>query len=333
MRNPFLIILAALCMTACKPKQVDPVVGAPVFPLQLERFDSAFFNMDTTHTKQSVDSLLVHYPNFTTLFLTRILMLKSVEDTAFIKAFYSIYKPVYVASQKVNAIQIATPLVADGLRRFHFYFPKYTLSNKLTLFVGPFEQFANVLTKDAIAIGLQMHLGNGSSWYSSEQMQTMYPIYMSSKFTPNQIPVRSLENILNDMSPLAETGNLLSQLVETGKRQYILKTCLPGLADTVLLGYSDKQLKALSKEESKIWEYIVAEKLIYSNSDKDINAFMNEGAENEIFGEAFPGNVGKYIGYKIVAAWMQQKPNDAGSLQKLMETPAQQIFNEAKYAP
>ncbi len=333
MRMPFLIILAVLCMTACKPKPVDPVVGAPPFPLQLERFDSAFFNMDTIHTKQSVESLLAHYPNFTTLFLTRILMLKSVEDTAFIKAFYRIYQPVYAATQKVNAIQIAQPLLADGLRRFHFYFPKYPLTNKLTLFVGPFEQFANILTKDAVAIGLQMHLGNGSSWYNSEQMQTMYPSYMSSKFTPNYIPLKSLENILNDMSPLSETGNLLSQFLETGKRQYILKVCLPSLADTVLLGYTNKQLNVLSKEESKIWQYIVAEKLIYSTNDKDINVLMNEGAENEIFGEAFPGNVGKFIGYKIVSDWMHQKPNDAGSLEKLMATSAQQIFNEAKYAP
>jgi hypothetical protein len=260
-------------------------------------------------------------------------MLQSVQDTGSIKMFYRLYKPVYLEAQRLNAIGTEKPILEEGFKRLHFYFPKYPLTHKLTLFVGPFEQFGNIITKDAVAIGLQMHLGKSSSWYAPERMQTMYPNYISTRFTPNYIAVNSMENILNDMAPLAEQGNLVTQMIESGKRQYILKACLPSLSDTLLFGYSDKQLSILNKEESKIWEYMVAEKLSYSNNESDISDFLQEGDNNQIFGDLFPGNVGKYIGYKIVDAWMHQKSQANLTMEKMLSTPAQQIFLGANYAP
>jgi hypothetical protein len=333
MRISFLLILVILGMTACQSKRVDPAAGAPRFPIYLERFDSAFFNIDTLHTSQSIDSLLVHYPNFTTVFLTQILMLQSVQDTGSIKMFYRLYKPVYLEAQRLNAIGTEKPILEEGFKRLHFYFPKYPLTHKLTLFVGPFEQFGNIITKDAVAIGLQMHLGKSSSWYAPERMQTRYPNYISTRFTPNYIAVITMKNLLNDLEPLKEQGNLITQIIESGKRQYILKACLPNLSDTLLFGYSDKQLSILNKEESKIWEYMVAEKLSYSNNESDISDFLQEGDNNQIFGDLFPGNVGKYIGYKIVDAWMHQKSQANLTMEKMLSTPAQQIFLGANYAP
>jgi hypothetical protein len=297
MRISFLLILVILGMTACQSKRVDPAAGAPRFFIQLEKFDSAFFNIDTLHTSQSIDSLLVHYPNFTAPFLTQILMLQSVKDTISINMFYRMYKPVYIEAQKLNAIQTAKPILEDGYRRLHFYFPKYPLTHKLTLFVGPFEQFGNIVTKDALAIGLQMHLGIGSSWYMTERMQTMYPSYISSRFTPNYIAVITMENLLNDLEPLKEQGNLITQIIESGKRQYILKACLPSLSDTLLFGYSEKQLSILNKEESKIWEYMVAEKLSYSTNESDMSDFLQEGDNNQIFGDLFLEIIRFYICY------------------------------------
>ena len=333
MKRILFVFLVLFGIIACKPKRLDPAAAAPSYPLHISRFDSAFFNIDTLHTAQSIDSLLVHYPNFTKPFLTQILMLKSVQDTNTIKLFYRIYKPVYEAAQKTNAIQTAMPVLAEGFKRFHFYFPRYPLTHQLTLFVGPFEQSSNIMLEDAVAIGLQAHLGLGSSWYATEQMQAMYPSFLRIRFSPNYIAVNTLENLLNDMEPLKEDGNLITQLIESGKRQYILKACLPHVADSLLFAYSEKQLNVLTKEESKIWDYLVAEKATFSTNQSEINAFVQEGDTNEVFGELFPGNVGKFMGYKIVAAWMGQKAQSNITIEKMLSTPAQQIFSGANYAP
>lgn len=333
MRIPFLIIMLGLGLSACKFKQTDIAKAVPPFPIQIERFDSAFFEMDTSHMQASLNVLQAKYPNFTNDFITKVLMIKSIQDTQMIKTFMRMYMPVYQEAIRVNAIQIAKPHLEEGFKYLHYYFPKYSLSHKATFFVGPLGLYKNVLLKDADAIGLQMYLGANSNWYQSETMQFMAPYYERRKFEPRYIAVDAVENIIDEIQEMKEPENLLNQLVAAGKKQYLLKACLPSMPDSILFGYTNMQLSLLKKEASSIWDYVLAEQLLYTTNESDIIRFMQEGAENEIFGEGFPGNTGKYIGYQIVDAWMQKKAKDSVSMEKLLATPAQQIFNGAKYAP
>lgn len=333
MRIPFLMIMLALGLTACKFKQTDIAKAASPFPIQIERFDSAFFEMDTMHMQASLGVLQVKYPNFTNDFITKVLMIKSVQDTQMIKTFIRLYMPIYQEAKRVNAIKIAKPHLEEGFKRLHYYFPKYDLSHKAIFFVGPLGLYKNVLLKDADAIGLQMYLGSNSDWYQSSSMQFIVPNYERRKLNADYIAVDAIENIIDEMQVLKEPENLLSQLIAAGKKQYVLKACLPSTPDSILFGYTNRQLSLLKKEASSIWDYVLAEQLLYTTNESDIIRFMQEGAENEIFGEGFPGNTGKYIGYQIVDGWMQQKAKDSVNMEKLLATPAQQIFNGAKYAP
>lgn len=333
MRKTLSLLTIILCIIGCSQKPVDPAASAPNFPLQVERFDSAFFEMDTLHMQVSLDKLQTQFPNFTTDFITKVLMINSVQYTGMIKTFIKIYMPLYKESKSVNAIKVAKPIVEDGFKHLHFFFPKYTLPHKLTLFVGPLGLFKNILLKDAVAIGLQMYLGENSNSYQSEKMQFISPNYERRKFKPDYIAVDALANIIDDMPKLEESNILLNQIIDAGKKQYILKACLPNLTDSVLFGYTNQQYADLKKEEAKIWENIVAEKLIYSTNETDIIDIMQEDATSKKFGDAFPGNVGKYVGYKIVEAWMKQKEQATINFETLMQTPAQKIFTNAKYAP
>jgi hypothetical protein len=130
-----------------------------------------------------------------------------------------------------------------------------------------------------------------------------------------------------------DSGTLITQIIETGKRQYILNACLPSLHDTVLFGYTKKQLNAVSQETSAIWNYIVDNKLTDSKDLAVIGSLMREGLNNEVFGEAFPSNVGKYIGYQIVQTWMQQKQQKNTTMDALLKMPADKIHRTAQYNP
>jgi hypothetical protein len=330
--NLFLLILI-LCIIGCSQKPLDPAAGAPNFPLQVERFDSAFFEMDTLHMQASLSKLQANYPSFANDFITKVLMIQSVQDTGMIKTFINIYMPVYKETKSVNAIKVAKPIVEDGFKHLHFFFPNYALPHKLTLFVGPLGLFKNILLKDAVAVGLQMYLGENSSSYQSEKMQFISPNYERRKFKPDYIAVDAVANIIDDMPKLEESNILLNQLIDAGKKQYILNACLPSLHDTVLFGYANQQLVDIKKEEAKIWGIMVGEKLIYTANESDIIEIMQDGDNSKKFGDAFPSNVGKFIGYRIVDAWMKQKEQAKVSFETLLKTPAQKIFSNAKYAP
>lgn len=335
MRNSlFVAFTLVFFMFSCSNANTDPAANAPDFVINVERYDSAFFSMDTMHTKTAIVKLLKDHPGFSQDFISRILMLKQLDDTISIKTFYKSYLPIYKEVQNVDAIKIAKPALESAFKRLHFYFPKYKLTHNVILFVGPLESYGNIITNDAIAVGLQMHMGAGSKWYYDEHIQTIYPTYLSRRYTPDYIALSSVQNILSDIYLSSnKSQTLIAQMIEAGKVQYILNACFPNTPDSLRLGYKNEQCINLKSQEGQIWAYLLHEKLSFSTNPSDIDNFMQDAESSSIFGESLPGNVGKYIGFKIVSSWMQQNAQKGISMEMLLNTSADKIFESAAYNP
>jgi hypothetical protein len=331
----FYILLFSILFTACTLKPEDPAKNAVKLSFKIARFDTDFFSMDTNHIAKEVHNLYQKHPLFSDDFFRLILMSNPLKDTLSIKAFYRSYLPIYKLSKKINAPNLVHQDIVSGLSKFHFYFPTYTMPTSIIYFIGPLEGYGNVITKQGIAVGLQMYLGANTPWYFSEQIQSIYPTYISRKFEPAYIPVVAIRNILDDFASSKPIGkNVLTNMVEAGKRQYIIKSCLPQTADSLIWGYSNKQLAALKTNENEIWSFIKNQKLIYSAAQRDVQDLMHDAAHNDYFGEDIPGDVGSYIGYQIVEAWMaKQSEKTRANLLTLLNKPAEQLFEEAKYNP
>jgi hypothetical protein len=329
--NVLLYGLIGLALAGCSSPAQDPAELAPSPKMTEIRFDSAFFAMDSLHFESDLAKLVQQYPQFSEDYFDRILMLSSKKESNKILAFYKAYLPIYQATTKIQAPKKATPEIAEAFKRFHFYFPTYTLPKQIIYFIGPLETYGNVVTKDGLAIGLQLYMGAASSWYDSEQISTIYPSYISRQFAPEYIVVNSIQNILNDYDPLAINGKqLIDQMIEIGKRQYIFSQCLPTASDTLLLGYTGNQLKAIKENAGDIWTFLSSQNRLFSVDPNLTSAILREAPYNDYFGEDIPGNVGKYIGYEIVKSWMsQQNGKSKSDLNQLLKTPAKTIFDQA----
>jgi hypothetical protein len=323
--------LFLLSLVGCNSIPQDPVIGMPTPKIAAIRFDSAFFAMDSLHFESDLAKLAQAYPQFSADYFNRILMRSSKKESKKILAFYKAYLPIYQATTKIQAYKKATPEIAEAFKRFHFYFPSYRLPTQLIYFIGPLETYGNVVTKDGLAIGLQLYMGAASSWYDSEQISTIYPRYNSRQFAPEYIVVNSIQNILNDYEPLAINGKqLIEQMIEIGKRQYILSQCLPNASDTLLLGYTGNQLKAIDENKGDIWTFLSSQNRLFSVDPNLTSSILTEAPYNDYFGEDIPGNVGKYIGYRIVQSWMsQQNGKSKNNLNQLLKMPAKTIFDQA----
>ncbi len=325
--------LIGLALAGCKTASQDPALLGPSPKMTEIRFDSAFFAMDSLHFESDLAKLVQAYPQFSEDYFNRILMLPSKKESKKILAYYKAYLPIYQATTKIQASKKATPEIAAAFKRFHFYFPTYALPKQIIYFIGPLETYGNVVTKDGLAIGLQLYMGAESSWYYSEQINTIYPTYISRQFTPEYIVVNSVQNILNDYEPLAINGKqLIEQMIEIGKRQYILSQCVPAASDTLLLGYTSNQLKAIEENKGDIWTFLSSQNRLFSVDPSLTTAILTESPYNDYFGADIPGNVGKYIGYAIVQSWMkQQKGKSKNNLNLLLKTPAKTIFDQADF--
>jgi hypothetical protein len=320
-----------LALAGCSSPTQDPAQLGPTPKMTEIRFDSAFFAMDSLHFESDLAKLVQQYPQFSEDYFNQILMLSPKKESKKIGAFYKAYLPIYQATTKVQAFKKATPEITAAFKRFHFYFPTYTLPKQIIYFIGPLETYGNVVTKEGLAIGLQLYMGAASSWYYSEQINTIYPTYISRQFAPEYIVVNAIQNILNDYDPLALNGKqLIEQMIEIGKRQYILSQCLPTASDTLLLGYTGNQLKAIEDNKGDIWTFLSSQNRLFSVDPNLTSAILREAPYNDYFGEAIPGNVGKYMGYRMVQSWMnQQKGTSKSDLNQLLKTPAKTIFDQA----
>lgn len=221
----FLSIAATVLLLGCQSNQKTPDVSAIDVPLTTIRFEQAFFAIDTLKLDASLQKLANQEHFFTQDFLYNILattpQTASQDLPQFLNAYQSMYKQ---ASTQFTSIKAEEAAIKEGLKYVKYYFPEYKLPTKLITFIGPINSFGNIITIDALAVGLQMYLGKKDPIYLTEEGQNLYPVYVSRRFERAYMATNCMKNIIDDLYPLQDAGApLCEQMVEAGKRLYFLK--------------------------------------------------------------------------------------------------------------
>ncbi len=333
MNTRIIALFLLFCLGACNSKDEAPDVSRIKVPLAQLHFEQDFFAIDTNQLEKSITVLDKKYPGFTTVFLSNILALMPASELADLKSFYRAYQPLYQQSNAIfNEQEKQSQKIKQGLQYVKHYFPNYPLPTQLISFIGPINSFGSILTEDAIAIGLQLFMGKDHPLYTSEEGQALYPAYISRKFEPAYIPVSAMNNIVLDMYPEQLSGKpLVAQMVELGKRMYVVDHLLPALSDTLITGYSSKQLEACMNNQKNIWSFFIQNDLLYKSDPQLVREYVTDGPFTQAFGKESPGNIGQFLGWQIVKNWM--KKNKAVSFEELMKKDPVQLFEEAKYKP
>jgi hypothetical protein len=329
----FLSIAATVLLFSCQSFQKTPDVSAIDVPLTPIRFEQAFFAIDTLKLDASLQKLAGQEHFFTQDFLYNILattpQTASKDLPQFMSAYQSMYKQVSTQFASIKAEEAA---IKEGLQYVKYYFPDYKLPTKLITFIGPINSFGNIITIDALAVGLQMYLGKKDPIYLTEEGQSLYPVYVSRRFERAYMATNCMKNIIDDLYPLQDAGApLCEQMVEAGKRLYFLKKVLPNEADSIVTGYTAAQLEGCYKSEKDIWSFFVQNNLLYEKDPSLIGDYMHDGPNTAVFGDSSPGFIGQFVGYRIVEAFLEK--NKETSLDKLLKIPAKIIFEQAKYKP
>ena len=338
-------LLISLVIAACGGKNIPDVSDVKV-DLEVQRFEQDLFAIDTNHIYTEYVALQKKYPTFLHEFTLNILGLPPLSDTAeteidALKRFLRDYRPVKDSADKVfrNFDKIAAD-VKQGLQFVGHYFPGYPSPKKLITFIGPMDAYfegstsgyGDVITSEALATGLQLHMGADFSMYKSQMGLSLYPSYISRRFTPECIPVNCIKNIVDDMFPdNSGSKSLVEQMVEKGKRIYLLDKLLPYTPDTLKIGYTKNQLEGCYKNEGLIWNYFLTQGLLYNSDPGMIKNYVSDAPNTPEFGEGSPGYLGLFTGWQIVKKYMDK--NADITLQTLMKTDARKLFEESKYKP
>lgn len=335
MKRIVFALAICICAVSCGDKKNIPDVSDIKVKLDVKRFDKDFFTLDTTNVEVSLNKLQQQYPTFLNDYLYNILGIEPIPDsvTSKVKRFIFDYKPIYDSVQAVFASTDKTEKeIKRGFQFVKYYFPEYTLPQHLVTFVGPIEGYANVLTSEGLGVGLQLYLGNNSSLYQMGYVREVYAEYQSRRFAPEYIPVNCMKNMMDDIYPAANPDQpLIYQMVEAGKRLYMLDQLLPETPEATKAGYTQIQLDGCYENEAMIWNFFLQNNLLYVTDPSQTRDYLADGPKTEILGEGSPGFIGQFVGLQIVKKWIGEDAKK--TLPELLKTSAKQIFEEAKYKP
>jgi hypothetical protein len=322
---------------ACKTGKKNPDTSNIPVTVHIERFDQAFFAIDTNHIQQGLLDLAAQYPWFINDFAVNILGTSPLSDTSvnafFIcRRFISGYEPVRDSLQLKFADM--RPLEAElkkGFQHIKYYFPKYNLPPKVVSYIGPFDAPGVALTRFTLAIGLQLYAGKQFPFYLSRQGQDLFPLYISRRFEPEYVVPNCMKALAEDMFPDQSQGKpLIEQMIEKGKNWWLIDQFLPETADSLKTGFTQKQLNWCESNEGQVWNFFLDQNLYSPDPDLNKN-FIGDAPYTQGMPEASPGNIGQWVGWRIVQKYASLHP-DLSPLQ-LMQTPDRTIFDDAKYKP
>jgi hypothetical protein len=337
MKKTGLFLLLAVSLFACKKKSSIPDVSGIKVEIPLERFDIAFFKIDTTNVAQGLRQLKQRHPDFYTDFMEQILGVNESEidpqTLLATKQFLSSYKPIFDSIQPLyqNAVGLRKKL-EEGFRFVKYYFPNYK-TGKAILFLGPFDAPGVATTQNGLAIGLQQFAGSNFSVYQYGAVQEMFPSYISRRFAPEYIPANSMKAVVEELFPDRSGGKpLIEQMVEKGKQWYLLDKFLPTTHDSLKTGFTKKQIDWCTENEGLIWSHLIKNEDLQSLAPTVIQTYIGEAPFTQVFSQEFsPGNIGQWIGWQIVKKYANK--NEALKPEDIMRATASTIIEEAKYKP
>jgi hypothetical protein len=295
------------------------------------------FALNSTNFSVNLEKLIAQYPSFGENFLFTVLGTDpkwSNDSTAsYVKGFINAYKNIYDTTSIVfKDFSIYQQKIKKGLQFVKYYFPNYKIPEKIITYIGPLNGYGDILADDAVVVGLHLHLGKSFTLYQSELVQQTYPDYISQNFEPDYIEVNCLKNIVLDILPeKTDEKTLVQQMVEKGKRLYLLSKLLPYTDEYKLIGYKATQLKECYTSEKNIWNMFVQSNALQTIDENIIKNYIGESPKTQELGDASPGNIGSFAGWQIVKKYMQK--NEGVTLQQMLTTNPDKIFEQAKYKP
>ena len=335
----FATIILVILLASCSDEGQHPDVSKNRVDLPVKRFEQSFFRTDTNQLMAGLSSLSQQYPDFFPIFYSQVLHLplpNAADPQAEMawKQILSGYRPVNDSIQKkYKDLDEVIDELEEGYAYVKHYFPGYRVPSGIVSFIGTFDAPGIILTSNYLGIGLHQFAGKNFTIYQDAQLAEMYPQYISRRFDREYIVPGSMKAVAADIYADSSVGKpLVEQMIEKGKQWYITEHFLPETHDTLITGFSKKQLEWTESNEGNIWGYISSSHDIYTIDPVIIQDFIGEGPFTRGLPEAVsPGNIGQWVGWRIVRKFAEKNPDL--TLQQVIQTPAATIFQQAKYRP
>ncbi len=332
-------LMAAFVVAGCNSDN-KPDVDNVVIELETRRLDRDLASLDTGKIRDELEVLKRKYPDFLDFYLDTLMGfgIRGNYD-ANSDAIRLGLKPFLIHTDIRGVFDSVAQHFPDtketekeltrGFRYLKHYFPDYHVP-QIVYFISGLNQWS-VMTLDSaiIGIGLDMYLGSQYPFYSAVQI----PQYVIRKCTPAYIAPNTFQAIYREKYPFVmEDRNLLDLMIQRGKEQYFLSRILPDQPDSVRFGFTQAQLNWCEANEPDVYNFFITQNLLYETSPNKIYRYIFDAPSAAGMPPESPGNIGSWIGYRIITAYLKQHPEMTMPELFAMDQ-AQKILQDSRYKP
>jgi len=325
-------LLFSHCKQETNKNVVPKIVIAPI-EVPITRFEQVLFKLDTLKLTTEVANLEKRYPNICNVYFEKIMsgaaphqfvkelprFLNDAEVRRVYDTIQNVFKDFTPYQKEINA----------GFGYYKHYFPTRPIPQVFTFF----SMYAYGITPPSdstMGIGLDFFLGENH--YAYNFIENLRFQYIRRTLTPQHLVKSFFERLVLDISPATHDQRLIDQMIGNGRTQYILEALLPNTPDSIRWAFTQKQFEWTRDNEMRIWAQILKENLLYSTEIQKISKLVNPSPNAGGMPAEAPGRVANYIGYKIIASYMNRHPET--TFEELLKlNAAQKILEESKYKP
>jgi len=160
-------------------------------------------------------------------------------------------------------------------------------------------------------------LGIGVEWFVGADHPVVrylapdaFPNYVKERMRPAMLVPSAVKGwVMVHFLEDAQGKDLLTHLVAVGKVMALVQALLPEEDPASLLGYTPEQVKWCEANEYNIWKELVGKQMLYSGDDEVIGRIMNDGPFTNGFPHESPGQIGQWIGLRMVTNYLKDHPN------------------------
>jgi hypothetical protein len=332
--------LSLLSLPSCGPSaEKEPDVSQVKVALSSRRLDRDLVSLDINNLAAGLTRLQQRYPDFLNFYLDTLMGFginghyndSSQAIQLGLKRFLTFkdYKELFdtVYSHYPDTKSVETDL-AKGFQYMKHYYPDFRVPG-LVYFVSSLANWGVVSYDGVIGIGLDMFLGERYPFYRSVGQ----PDYMFINFRQVSIAPSVFSTLYNDRYPFQEEDKtLLAMMINKGKQQYFVAHMLPFVNAEDRIGYTRAQWEWCEANEGMIYNFFVSRQLMYEKNWQKVMRYVTYGPGSSGMPSEAPGNIGAWLGWRIVSAYAERHP-ELSLDQVCKEEQAEKILKEAKYKP
>lgn len=316
--NVITTMIIVVVFASCKhdPLMVD--ISGIEAPMKFIRFDKEIFGRSASELVDSMEVIRERNVDYFDVYTYNIISIGGIEDEGFndeITRFVTdtVYREVADSVLYMfNDFSKYEKAIEKAFRYYRYYFPEKTLPIIYTQMSG-FNQ-SLVIVDSLIGISLDKYMGSDCPYYQylgipNYKRRAMFPQKM--------VPDIFCAIATVDYPFRSEKNNVLDNMIYQGKLLYFAEAMCPQYHDSIITGFSSRQLKWCKINEANMWTYLVENKILYDSERLTLRKYIGDAPHTQTFSQESPGRAVVWLGWQIVHSYMEKNP----------ETKLSDIFN------